>query len=285
MIPRNTPQQVQDVPILQYASGHTEARPQGLGRFSGHTGFHVERGKDAAFDAACEQAGIAEIDIRHPRAGAQPEIKRHWSFGESIRFHPITAGPPYRTIAHCLRTPQTAQAGLGLAWPQGEKSRLAVRGFIVVGGELRLVQLSVRSTMTDYLLAALLDHVRVCAVADDLIDRAKHPEVVTLHELALPLVAGAETSVGRGETSTVAPLKSGHPEAIDREYVKSCWRSNALHQAALEAWEGILTWAAGYATGETNGDSHLEEKVEEERPLAPGVKRRARVVRPDEDLL
>lgn len=276
MIPRNTPQQVQDVPVLQYASGHTEARLPGLSRFSGHVGFHVERGKDSHFDAACVAADIAEIDIRHPRAGSQPEVKRHWSFGESVRFYPVTAGPAYTTIAGCLRTSQTAEAGLGLAWPQGDKSRLAVRGFILIGSEPRLVQLSVRSTMTDALLAALLDHVRVCAVADSLIDRSKHPEPVTLHELALPLTAGAETSVGRGETSTVAPLRSAHPEQIDRDYVVSCWRSGALHQAALTAWEGILTWAAGYASGETNGDAEPEQA---ERPLAPGVRPRPRFAR------
>jgi hypothetical protein len=282
MIPRNTPPAIQDAPILQYASGHTEARPVGIGRFSGFVGFHVERGKDLAFDWACEQAGVAEVDIRHPRSGGQPEIKRHWSFGESVRFHPITAGPPHRTIAACLRSPATAQAGLGLAWPQGEKSRFAVRGVIVVGGELLVVQLSVRSTMTECLLAALLDHMRVCTVADDMIDRSKHPEVVTLHELALPLVAGQETSVGRGETSQVAPLRSGHPETIDREYIKSCWRKEALHLVALSAWPSILAWAAGYATGETNGDAHLDEAP---RALAPGVRPRPRFVKPEGESL
>jgi hypothetical protein len=56
-----------------------------------------------------------------------------------------------------------------------------------------------------------------------------------------------------------------------------------VHEAALAAWAGVLVWAAGYRSGETNGDSHLNAPVEEappERPqLAPGVKARPRVAK------
>ena len=69
---------------------------------------------------------------------------------ESIRLYPITAGPPATTISGCLRSAATAEAGLGLSWPDGEKSRLAVRGLIIVGDVPFLVQLSVQSTMTDH---------------------------------------------------------------------------------------------------------------------------------------
>src|SRR5262245_35759754 len=122
MIPRNTPQTVQDVPILQWASGRTEARPITGGRFAGFVGFHSEAGKDADLDAACSVAGVAQMHLRHPRPSGTPAIVTHWAFGEQLRFHPITAGPPATTISGCLRlSEQTAAAGLGLAWPAGEK--------------------------------------------------------------------------------------------------------------------------------------------------------------------
>src|SRR5919108_1509162 len=132
-IPRNTPQSVQDVPILQWASGRTEARSASGGRFAGHVGFHIEAGKDDELDRALHAASIPRIEIRHPRSGAPSEIKPHWSFGDSLRLYPITAGPPATTISACLRSAATAEAGLGLAWPQGEKSRMAVRGLLLIG--------------------------------------------------------------------------------------------------------------------------------------------------------
>jgi hypothetical protein len=184
----------------------------------------------------------------------------------------------------CLRLADaTAAAGLGLLWQPGEKSRLAVRGLLLVEGTAILVQLSVRSTMTGFLLAALLDHVRVCEAADSLIDRSKHPELVALHELALPLCAGTEQAAGKGETTAqITPLISGHPADLDRAYVSSCWRSKAVHEASLAAWDGIMVWAAGYRSGETNGDSHLDEAPPERPSLAPGVQPRARVAKIEE---
>jgi hypothetical protein len=290
-IPRNTPQTVQDVPILQWASGHTQARSTPSARFAPFVGFHSEQGKpapgrgpgDSELDAACAAAGVESIEIRHPRPGGF-EVKPHWSFGEAIRFHPVTAGPPATTISGCLRlADQTAAAGIGLLWQPGEKSRLAVRGLLLVDGVPFLVQLSVRSTMTGFLLAALLDHYRVCDTADSIIDRGKHPEMVALHELALPLVAGPEQAAGKGETTAqITPLISGHPAELDRAYVSSCWRSKAIHEAALASWPGLVVWAAGYRSGETNGDSHLDQPAEEapqRQSFALGVKGRPRMAK------
>src|SRR5262245_41645523 len=119
-IPRNTPAPVQDCPILQYASGRTEARPAAQSRFMGHVGFHIEQGKDEALDAALGALGTPRMEIRHPRQGGQSAIVPHWSLGETIRFHPITAGPTSTTIGGCLAGPnaqRTAEVGIGLAWP------------------------------------------------------------------------------------------------------------------------------------------------------------------------
>jgi hypothetical protein len=286
MIPRNTPQTVQDVPVLQWASGHTQARSTPSARFAPFVGFHAERGKDVDLDSALSALGIESIEIRHPRPGGS-EIKAHWPLGEQLYFHPITAGPPATTISGCLRlADQTAAAGIGLLWRDGEKSRLAVRGLVTIGEASILMQLSVRSTMTGFLLAALLDHYRVCDTADSIIDRAKHPEMVMFHELTLLLRSGTEQSAGKGETTAqITPLVSLHLAELERGYIMSLWRKAQVHEAALAAWPGIVAWAAGYRSGETNGDSHLEQAAEEPpAALAPGVQRRSRMVR-NEDLL
>lgn len=259
MIPRNTPQSVQDAPIVQWASGRTEARPAGHSRYSGLVGFHSEVGKDAAFDAACQAAGVAQVTIRHPREGGPAVEVLHWSFGETLAVYPLTAGPPYRSLVACLKSARTAEAGLGLVWPQGERSRLAVRCYILVGDAPHLVQLSVRSTMTDHLLAALIAHVRACEAADALIDRAKHPDVVALYELALPLGPGAEVAAGKRETTTIVPLAAQHPAPLTAQAIRAArlWRPESVAQAALTDWPDVVAWAAEYCSGATNGDSHV----------------------------
>jgi hypothetical protein len=88
----------------------------------------------------------------------------------------------------------------------------------------------------------------------------------------------AEQAAGKGETTAqLTPLISGHPAELERAYVTSCRRKAAIHEAALASWPGLVVWAAGYRSGETNGDSHLEQPTEE-APTAPtpGVTRRQR---------
>src|SRR5262245_10069576 len=76
-IPRNTVQPLQDCPIRQWSSGHEKGRPLGTGRFAPFVGFHAEKGKLDAFDAACAAAHIAQMEIKHTRDGGV--IVPHWS--------------------------------------------------------------------------------------------------------------------------------------------------------------------------------------------------------------
>lgn len=253
MIGRNRVRAVQDALTLQYANGKSLARkPVGTGRFVPYIGFHIEAGRDAEIDEALRQANVAQCEIKHQRPGGA-EVVRHWDFGEQVKFFPVTSGPIAPTVAGSLagnNARETAEAGLGLRWGTGERSKFAMRGFLlplVQVGTLRLVQLSVRSRMTDELLKALLDHGRVCEAADNLIDRTRHPELVTFHEVALPLGSGEEQEWGKGDTATVVPLISRHPRTLDAEYLRSVWRPDAVHAAALREWEGIQVWARDYA--------------------------------------
>lgn len=253
MIGRNKIRAVQDAVTLQYANGKSNARQTlGSGRFMPFVGFHAEAGRDAEFDAMCLAAKVPQIEIKHQRPGGA-EIVRHWNFGEQVAFYPITSGPVATTVAGSLaerNTHATAEAGIGLRWGEGSRSRMAIRGFLdtlVRAGQLRLMQISVRSRMTDELLKALLDHGRVCEAADNLIDRSRHSEVVTYHEIALPLGPGAEQEWGKGDTATVVPFVSLHPLEVDAEYLRTRWRPEAVHAAAQRDWESIQLWAHDYA--------------------------------------
>lgn len=254
MIGRNKVRTAQEAITIQWANGKTSARSIGLGRFLSFVGFHTELGRDDELDAIMRRLKVPDIEIKHQRSGGA-EIVRHWNLGEQISLYVVTSGPVAPTVAASLaerNARATAEAGIGLRWGVGERSRMAVRGYLdllVRAGELRLVQLSVRSRMTDVLLAALLDQGRVCEAADQLIDRSKHPEVVTYHEIALPLGPGEEQEWGKGDTATVVPFVSLHPPEIDAEYLGSRWRPGNIHAAAIRDWEGIQYWAADYAAG------------------------------------
>lgn len=267
MIGRNKVRSVQDAVTLQWANGKSNARlTPGVGRFAPFVGFHVEVGKDAAFDSAMEVAGIGQVEIKHQRPGGA-EIVRHWNLGEEIAIYPITSGPVAPTVAGSLadRNAQaTAEAGIGMRWGTGERSRMALRGYLDVlvrSGSMRLIQISVRSRMTDELLKALLDHGRVCEAADDLIDRAKHPEVVTYHEVALPLGPGGEQEWGKGDTATVVPFQSLHAAEPDAEYLRQRWRPESVHQTALREWESIQQWAQEFATQSEEREQRPAEEV------------------------
>lgn len=266
-IGRNTVRTVQDATIVQYANGKTVARAlHGAGRFMPFVGFHAEAGKDSDFDAALQHAGIPLIEIKHQRQGGA-NIVRHWCFGEKIAFYPITSGPVAPTVATSLsdrNAHDTAEAGIGLRWGQGERSRMAIRGYLdclVRAGALYLVQISVKSRMTDVLLAALLDHGRACEAADSLIDRKKHPDLVSYHEVALPLGAGEEQEWGKGDTATVVPFVSLHPAQVDAAYLRSRWRPEIVQGAALTEWASIQAWAHDYAS---QGDRPMDDGSGEE---------------------
>lgn len=269
-IPRNIPVATVDCPLIQFANGRTTARFTEHAKWTSLTGFHSEVGKAPEFDDAVAAAGAVPIEIKHQRPGGSA-IVHHWYFGEQLRVYPVTAGPPAVTISGLLHAgAATAQAGLGVRWVSGERSRLALRGYIAIYNGITLswsaplpllTQLVVKSRMTDRLLLALLDHYRVIAAADNLIDRKKHPELVSYDEVALPLVTGDDEDWGAGESTTVTPLRSGHPAAIDNAYLKTrgIWRSDGLHAAAVASWDAVAAWAHGYAAGD---DGDLNGAVE-----------------------
>lgn len=267
MIGRNRVRAIQDAVTLQYANGKSLARQTpGSGRFAPHVGFHVEVGKDGELDAALQAAGLAQIEIKHQRSGGA-EIVRHWNLGEHSRIYPVTSGPVAPTVASSLagsNAQATAEAGIGLRWGTGERSKMAIRGYLDVlvrAGCVRLVQLSVRSRMTDVLLGALLDHCRVCEAADHLIDRSKHPELVSFHEIALPLGPGNEEEWGKGDTATVVPFKCTHPEQISAEYLRGMWRPDSVQAAALRDWESIQLWATEYASQNEEAAARTAEEA------------------------
>lgn len=269
MIGRNVPlPEIPDAVTLQWANGKTIARPAGSkARFAAHIGFHIEVGKDAALDELLTGAGYLRIEIKHQRPGGA-EVVEHWDLGASIFFLPITSGPVASSVTASLsngNAKATADAGIGLRWGRGagERSKMAVRGFVKGlwdAGYRRPVQLAARSRMTDVLLDVLLDHTRAAERVDNLVDRTRHPALVSPAELWLPLTPGNETEFGTGDTATVTPFASGHPAELDAEYLRTIWAGPAVFKAAGDVWGLTKAWALDYATyGGAETDAPAEE--------------------------
>jgi len=241
---------------IQWGNGKTMARTSGTAQFTPYVGFHSEIGKDQEFDAWAHALGVGRIEIRHQRPSAPSEIKPHWDFGQEIQFFPLTSGPVAATVSACMRRlPEIADAGLALRWPRGERSRLAVRGYLAREGRVfleRPVQLTARSRLTDRLLDALARHTLVCEMLDGIIDRQRHPAKVVPYELALPLGPGAEEDWGATETATVTPFVCQHPQPdeVSRDTPRGRWRPADLVDAVSRDWPGTQAWARELCFGD-----------------------------------
>lgn len=211
---RNTPAPVTaGYPLLQWANGKTEARTSG-GRWQPLVGWHTEQGASPELDAHCQEMRVQVLEIKHRRPGGF-EVKPHWYFGEDVRVAPLTPGPLADTMRGAARISEKMahEAAIVAYWPQGEGSYLSLLVLAELGGAMHqgVLRLLVTSTLTDHLYAALVEHIRVCEDADAIIGKEVPP-----WWLLLPLTSGEELDAGRGETTTITPMRAAHAETTDR---------------------------------------------------------------------
>lgn len=243
-------------PALQWANGITKAKRNGDKRATGIVGWYSEAGKDNDFDAVCHAAGVERITVVHQdQSSGNNKETTDWYFGNTIVFYPLTTGPLAATVGGCLSryAVQTADAALAMRWPEGAKSQLSVQGYVTIGDALVLVRVTASSTMTDKVLAAILDHVRVAEYADKIVDRTKHPDPIGLYELALTLTDGEEYAAGAKKrtsaapvlTTAVVPVVSGHPAELTPGYIKNIYNRD-IAAYATEDWDAAVAWAHEY---------------------------------------
>jgi hypothetical protein len=249
-LPEMNPVLGTDVPLLQWSSGKTQMRSTpGKGYFAGVIGFHSEMGRYPEFDEACAAAGIGQVEIRHQSG----ETKIHWGFGETLTVCPVTTGPVITSVFRLGDKDyarRTAQAGLGVRWTKDQqdrpRSQVAVRCFLpalVAHDYWGSVQLMASSTMSDRLLAALADHVRVCHAADKELGKR-----IFAAELHLPLGPGAEVTVGKAQQMTLVPFVAQHPKTLTRAYVDEMYHPDGVTAAVEQLWEAVVSWATEYTT-------------------------------------
>jgi hypothetical protein len=96
--------------------------------------------------------------------------------------------------------------------------------------------------MSDHLLAALVDHVRVCHAA-----AMELGTPVFAAELHLPLGPGGEVTAGKkGQQMTLVPFVSQHPKTITRQYVEQTYHPGGVAKVVGQVWESVVSWATEY---------------------------------------
>jgi hypothetical protein len=254
---------------IGWGNGLMKARELEAKRHSDFVGFFTEVGRNHDLDEAMKQAGIKQIEAQHPRDNGSPLLKIHWNLGDTLRFYPVTQGPPATSTNLCLSQrlyQRTINAGIGLRWPEESNAQFGVIGYLeplIQVGYIEPVKLATRSLMVDWFLRSLVDHVRVAKFADGIVDRQKHPDVVELYELAWLLGPGEQVTFGKTKTSLVTPVVSQHPRELTKDHIKSIYlRDDDLGQAvrekALLDWEAIQEWARAFAQG--TGDQFTDEQ-------------------------
>ena len=242
---------------LYYSGGNMLARESGSRKpSSGFFGFWANYGTDEMFDKACQGFGEL-IDVSH-MGGV---IEKHWGFPFPLTVYPLILGVPAIKTRECLnRAERAASWGVKVRWIESDDGvgkgksyvgiHIYVKEFLDRGYSSPLV-LSVKSRMTDHLLSALGLHLDVAKVADTILDRTKHPQKIGLWELGMPLLCGEQQLFGKDQTTTVAPIVSGHPldkTQWDKAYFHEIYLSGENRKSILERikedWQSVQEWAA-----------------------------------------
>ena len=208
--------EIQD-PFLQWASGlQTQDRRI-------YAGWLLEVGKDEALDASMRTVGFDQVRIKHGGGN----IVTHWAVETATAF----------VIAEGVQTPQEMKRtdvryGIAYGWgrtdegrPQSHlKMRVLLYELLMVGC-CQVLTISIKSTMTDDLLAALTRQYDVLDAVDAFRAQDNKPAMnAPFYACAIPLTWGEEVTRGSGATTKpIIPPAAAIPDPITREYVKANW--------------------------------------------------------------
>jgi hypothetical protein len=249
-MPRIIPKDTADKrPVLSWSTGK-----EIFGESLLHRGLFLDHGLDAALDAAATAAGWRSGALTH----GDGETRVHWLLPSPAYLYVAILGVPYTSVAALARE-DVSYSGIGCRWPPGGRSRLAVQVCIPVlveHGYTEPVPLTVSSTSTDDLLAALLAHNTVLDRCEAAAAERGRERSFEFWEAALPLVPGNPVQRGQGaQTSSITPIASGHPPQPSLDYLRGVLAPGAVGVIVAERWDAIERWARQFRQEEGNGGS------------------------------
>lgn len=248
---RTIPEQSSD-PILQWANGVID-----IDNNMSYVGWMSEHGKNKSFDMAMLDAGFFSTTIKH---GSGKKV-RHWLI-PTVGLYPLIEH--VSTFLDIKTTPE--RYGMALGWRTLESG--AKQSFLKFKALMTAlypyycdpVMVSVKSTVTDDMIAALL---RQYDILDWITSRVKEggrePRGYPFYAIALYLGAGEETRRGESKTSPVVPPINAAPKPMTREYAAQVFIGRAHYQPLITLIESLLDDAITWSTNETERMEHDHE--------------------------
>jgi hypothetical protein len=204
-------------PLLQWATG-LQTKERRI-----YAGWLAEAGKIDALDAAMEQAGFAQVTIKH----GSGNMVTHWAV-ETANLFVVAEG--VQSIGEMKHTED--RYGIAFGWRTLEGGRqqsvLRFRGFLqelLSVGFYEPLLITAKSTLTGDLISALTRQYEVLDAVDVFRAQDKKPPMnPPFYASSIPLGPGQEVARGSGgQTREITPPIANIPTPITKDFVRAHW--------------------------------------------------------------
>ena len=228
--PARRPAPVVSDPLLQWATG-LQTRQRTI-----YAGWLVEYGKHDDFDGAMQLAGFQTVVIKH----GSGNYVEHWAV-EAANLFIIAEG--VQSIGEMKHTDDRYGIAFGWRTLDGGRQQSVLRARVLLRELLELgytdpLILSIKSTLTGDILAALGRHYEVLDAIDAFRAQDKKPPLQpSFYACSITIGPGPEVSRGSGgQTKEIAPPVASIPQPVSREHIIAHW----CRREWLSAIEGRL---------------------------------------------
>ncbi|MDZ4721660.1 MAG: hypothetical protein SH847_24610 [Roseiflexaceae bacterium] len=233
-----------------------------------YAGWLAEVGRIDTLDAAMEQAGFAQVTIKHGGGN----FVTHWAV-EVANLFVIADG--VQTISEMKHTPD--RYGIAFGWRQLQDGRgqsvLRFRAYVQellhVGFHEPLL-VTVKSTLTGDALNGLMRQYEVLDAVDALRKQQGKPALQPpFYACSIPLGPGAEVSRGSAQTKEITPIVAHIPTPVTREYVLAHWIRREWAALIEAQMDQTIAWSTANSRQIVAGeDQQAPAPDEEAAPVA-----------------
>lgn len=226
-------------PVMSWSSGKELVGADRVWR-----GLFLDCGLDPELDQAAQAAGWAQGQMGH----LDGQARTHWLVPAPTPLYVLIAGVPYRSVGALARA-DVARSGIGCRWSGRSKLGVQVLHPDLMRREYtEPLALSVSSTSSDDLLAALLAHNAVLDRCEAAAAQAGRPRAFEFWQVACPFQPGPRVARGQGDKTTmISPIACAHPTEPTLEYLRGLLAPRVVDDIVAARWAEIERWAAEVA--------------------------------------